>query len=150
MSIDLAELRRKSPLLFGTCILAGIHITPSLHRSETHHKLYNHVHGKLTQSQLTSSELLDTIQALLVLSMWDLRPTQDHDHSNSGLPSGIAAMQVIRTTRFESLVQTDQLMEKPKSRELLRTWNLVCLCHIKFVIPLIAPKTGAIRGMTPQ
>jgi len=140
MSTDPAELRRNSPLLFGTCILAGVHTTPSLRGSETHHKLYNHVHGKLAQSQLASGELLDTTQALMMFSMWDLRPTQDHDHNNSWLLSGIAAMQVIRTTRFESLVQTDQLMERSKSRELLRTWNLVCLCHIQFVIPFIAQK----------
>lgn len=133
MSTDPAELRTKSSLLFGTCILAGIHITPSLYGSETHQKLYNHVQGILAQSQLVSGAYLDTIQALLIFSMWDLRPTRDHDHGNSWLLSGIAAMQVVMTTRFETLFRTNDCHEVSRSREILRTWNLVCLCHLQFV-----------------
>ena len=138
MSTDPTELRKKSPLLFGTCILAGIHITPSLHGSETHHNLYHHVQWILNQSQLGSGASFDTIQALLIFSMWNLRPIQDHDHGNSWLLSGIAAMQVIRTTQFETLLQTDDPMESSKSRRLPRTWNNICLCHTQFVMSLIA------------
>ncbi|KAJ5090081.1 hypothetical protein N7532_008765 [Penicillium argentinense] len=134
MSTDPIDLRSKSSLLFGTCILAGIHITPALYGSETHQKLYKHVYDMLAQSQLVSGTSLDTIQALLIFSMWDLRPTRDHDHGNSWLLSGLAAMKVMMITRFENLFQASDGQEVSRSRELLRTWNLICLCHLQFSI----------------
>ncbi|KAJ5702318.1 hypothetical protein N7488_009866, partial [Penicillium malachiteum] len=135
MSTEPANLRAKSPLLFGTCILAGLHITPSLHGSSTHQTLYRHVHGLLGQAQSASAVSLDTIQAMLIFSMWDLRPTRDHDHGNSWLLSGTAAMQVMITTSFESILQSpSQIQEQARAREMLRTWNLICLCQLQFSV----------------
>ncbi|KAJ5219485.1 uncharacterized protein N7498_001584 [Penicillium cinerascens] len=134
LNTDLTDLRTKSPLLFGTCILAGLHITPSLHGSPTHHALYRHVHGLLGRSQCASAVSLDTIQAMLVCSMWDLRPTRDHDHGNSWLLSGTAAMQVMITTSFGQLLQTRNIQEQARAREILRTWNLICLCQLQFSV----------------
>ncbi|KAJ5093808.1 hypothetical protein N7456_009669 [Penicillium angulare] len=134
MSIKPSDLRAQSPLLFGTCILAGLHITPSLHGSSTHQALYRHVHGLLSQAQSASAVSLDTIQAMLVFSMWDLRPTRDHDHGNSWLLSGTAAMQVMITTSFESLLQITNAQEQTRARDILRTWNLICLCQLQFSV----------------
>ncbi|KAJ5671911.1 hypothetical protein N7507_001038 [Penicillium longicatenatum] len=134
LNTDLTDLRAKSPLLFGTCILAGLHITPSLHGSPTHHALYRHVHGLLGRSQCAPAVSLDTVQAMLVCSMWDLRPTRDHDHGNSWLLSGTAAMQVMITTSFGQLLQTRNIQEQARAREILRTWNLICLCQLQFSV----------------
>lgn len=133
MNTQPEDLRVKSPLLFGTCILAGLHITPSLHGSSTHHVLYRHVHGLLGQAQFASDFSLDKIQAMLIFSMWDLRPTRDHDHGSSWLLSGTAAMQVMITTPFGSLLNTTGAQEQARSREMLRTWNLICLCQLQCV-----------------
>ena len=132
MSTELGNLRTRSPLLFGTCVLAGLHITPSLHGSSTHQTLYQHVHRLLGQSYLTSGASLDTTQAMLIFSMWDLRPTRDHDHGNSWFLSGTAAMQVMITTSFGQLLQTHSPQEQARARELTRTWNLICLCQLQY------------------
>ncbi|KAJ5928793.1 hypothetical protein N7466_007749 [Penicillium verhagenii] len=134
LGTELADIRAKSPLLFGTCVLAGLHITPSLHGSSTHHALYRHVHGLLGRSQFASSVSPDTIQAMLICSMWDLRPTRDHDHGNSWLLSGTAAMQVMISTSFGQLLQTSSTQEQARAREIIRTWNLICLCQLQFSV----------------
>lgn len=71
---------------------------------------------------------------MLICSMWDLRPTRDHDHGNSWLLSGTAAMQVMITTSFGQLGQTSSIQEQARAREILRTWNLICLCQLQYVI----------------
>ncbi|KAJ5759424.1 hypothetical protein N7520_006580 [Penicillium odoratum] len=134
LSTELTDLRAKSPLLFGTCILAGLHITPSLHGSSTHHALYRHIHGLLGRSQFASTISPDTIQSMLICAMWDLRPTRDHDHGNSWLLSGTAAMQVMITTSFGQLVQVESTQEQARARGILRTWNLICLCQLQFSV----------------
>ncbi|CAG8276426.1 unnamed protein product [Penicillium nalgiovense] len=111
MSTGPVQLRTKSPLLFGTCILAGLHITPSLHGSSTHQALYRHIHGLLGQAHLSSTTSLDTIQSMLMFSI------------------GTAAMQVIMTTPFAQLLKTSDAdgCERAHAQEIIRTWNLICL-----------------------
>ncbi|KAJ5662131.1 uncharacterized protein N7477_009747 [Penicillium maclennaniae] len=104
MSTEPVDIYYKSSLLLGTCILAGFHSVPTLHGSDLHRVLYRHVHSLLGRAHLASSASLDTIQAMLIFSMWDLRPTRDHDHGNSWLLSGMTAMQVVMTTRFDQLL----------------------------------------------
>ena len=135
MSTDPTQLRSKSPLLFGTCILAGLHISPSLHGSPTHQALYRQVHGLLGRAHLSSAASLDTIQSMLIFSMWDLRPNLCHDHINSWLLSGTAAMRVIMTTPFEQILNTSDTNdhEQVQEQELMRTWNLICLCQLQYV-----------------
>lgn len=135
MSTDPVQLRTKSPLLFGTCILAGLHITPSLHGSSTHQALYRHIHGLLGQAHLSSTASLDTIQSMLIFSMWDLRPTLGPDHGTSWLLSGTAAMRVIMTTPFGQLPNTSDAdeSERAQAQEIMRTWNLICLCQLQCV-----------------
>lgn len=127
------DMRSKSSLLLGSCILAGFHSIPTLHGSPTHHALYVHVHGLLGRAHLASATSLDTIQAMLIFSMWDLRPTGDHEHRSSWLLSGMAAMQVVMTTRFDQLLCASSASEATQSRELIRTWNLICLCQLQYV-----------------
>ncbi|RFU25666.1 hypothetical protein B7463_g10673, partial [Scytalidium lignicola] len=117
MSTDSIELRTKSPLLFGTCILAGLHINPALHGSDTHKSLYRHVHGLLGQANITSPASLETIQSMLIFSMWDLMLDREHDHGNCWLLSGTAAMQVMMTTNFEQLLQVKDRQGNAKARE---------------------------------
>lgn len=135
MSTDPVQLRTKSQLLFGTCILAGLHITPSLHGSSTHQALYRHIHGLLGQAHLSSTASLDTIQSMLIFSMWDLRPTLGPDHGTSWLLSGTAAMRVIMTTPFGQLPNTSDAggCERAQAQEIMRTWNLICLCQLQCV-----------------
>ncbi|KAJ6048381.1 uncharacterized protein N7446_011064 [Penicillium canescens] len=132
MTTDPVQLRTKSPLLYGTCLLGGLHITPSLHGSQTHQALYRHVHGLLGQTHLSSASSLDTIQSMLILSMWDLRPTLGHEHGNSWLLSGTAGMRVMMTTSFEQLLKSNNSNggEESRAQELMRTWNLICLCQL--------------------
>ncbi|CAI7672460.1 unnamed protein product [Penicillium viridicatum] len=136
MSTDPVQLRAKSPLLFGTCILAGLHITPSLHGSSTHQALYRYVHGLLGQAHLSSTASLDTIQSMLIFSMWDLRPTLGPDHGTSWLLSGTAAMRVIMTTPFGQLPNKSDAdgSEQAQAQEIMRTWNLICLCQLQFSV----------------
>jgi hypothetical protein len=133
MNTDPVQLRTKSPLLYGTCLLGGLHITPSLHGSQTHQALYRHVHGLLGQTHLSSVSSLDTIQSMLILSMWDLRPTLGHEHGNSWLLSGTAGMRVMMTTSFEQLLKSNNSNggEEVRAQELMRTWNLICLCQLQ-------------------
>lgn len=132
MSTDPVQLRAKSPLLYGTCLLGGLHITPTLHGSQTHEALYRHVHGLLGQTHLSSASSLDTIQSMLILSMWDLRPTLSHEHGNSWLLSGTAGMRVMMTTSFEQLLKSKSNGgEEARAQELMRTWNLICLCQLQ-------------------
>lgn len=135
MSTDPVHLRTKSPLLFGTCILAGLHITPSLHGSSTHQALYRHVHGLLGHAHLSSIASLDTIQSMLIFSMWDLRPDLGPDHGNSWLLSGTAAMHTIMTTPFGQVPKASDGDESKhvQAQELMRTWNLICLCQLQCV-----------------
>jgi hypothetical protein len=136
MSTDPTHLRSKSPLLLGSCLLAGLHIIPSLHGSSTHQALYRQVHELLGQAHLSSAASLDTIQSMLIFSMWDLRPTLGHDHTNSWLLSGTAAMRVIMTTPFEQISNTSDTNghEQVQAQELMRTWNLICLCQLQYVL----------------
>ncbi|KAJ5972379.1 uncharacterized protein N7479_002297 [Penicillium vulpinum] len=136
MTTDPIQLRTKSPLLFGTCILAGLHITPSLYGSPTHQALYRHIHGLLGQAHLSPATSLDTIQSMLIFSMWDLRPTLGPDHSTSWLLSGTAAMRVIMTTPFGQLPKTSDAdgRERTQAQEIMRTWNLICLCQLQFSV----------------
>jgi hypothetical protein len=135
MNTDPTHLRCKSPLLFGTCILAGLHTTPSLHGSPTHQALYRQVHARLGQAHLSSSASLDTIQSMLICCMWDLRPTLGHDHSNSWLLSGTAAMRVIMTTPFDQISNSSDNSgpDLVEAQEMMRTWNLICLCQLQYV-----------------
>lgn len=133
MGTDSEVLRSRSPLLFGACVLAGLHVNSTLHGSQTHHALYRHVQGLLGQSHLVSQCSLDTVQAMLISSMWDLRPMRDYDHGNSWLLSGTAAMQLMLTTPFDDLLSTAGNLEKPRAREIMRTWNLICLCQLQYV-----------------
>lgn len=139
MSTEPADIYSKSTLLLGTCILAGFHSVPTLHGSETHRILYRHVHGLLGRAHLASTASLDTIQAMLIFSMWDLRPTRDHDHGNSWLLSGMAAMQVVMTTRFDQLLCANNSSQASQSREFMRTWNLICLCQLQYVLQISGP-----------
>ncbi|KAJ5823136.1 hypothetical protein N7447_005476 [Penicillium robsamsonii] len=136
MSTDPVQLRTRSPLLFGTCILAGLHITPSLYGSSTHQALYRHIHGLLGQAHLSSTASLDTIQSMLIFSMWDLRPNSGPDHSTSWLLSGTAAMRVIMTTPFGQHPKTSDAdgRERAQAQEIMRTWNLICLCQLQFSV----------------
>ncbi|KAJ5942525.1 hypothetical protein N7516_002693 [Penicillium verrucosum] len=133
---DPVQLRTKSSLLFGTCILAGLHITPSLHGSSTHQALYHHIHGLLGQAHLSSTASLDTIQSMLIFSMWDLRPSLGPDYGTSWLLSGTAAMRVIMTTPFGQLPNTSDADggERAQAQEIMRTWNLICLCQLQFSV----------------
>lgn len=136
MSTDPVQLRTKSPLLFGTCIFAGLHSTPSLHGSSTHQALYRHIHGLLGQAHLSSTASLDTIQSMLIFSMWGLRPTFGPDYGTSWLLSGTAAMRVIMTTPFGQLPNTSDADggERAQAQEIMRMWNSICLCQLQCVI----------------
>ncbi|KAJ5380675.1 uncharacterized protein N7496_003103 [Penicillium cataractarum] len=134
MTTDPENLRARSPLLFGACVLAGLHVNSTLHGSPTHYALYRHVHGLLGRSHLVSHSSLDTVQSMLIFSMWDLRPMRDSDHGNSWLLSGTAAMQLMLTTPFDDLLITTEGVEKQRAREVIRTWNLICLCQLQFSV----------------
>ena len=129
-----SALRQISPLLFASCVLAGLHINPSLHSSQIHHELYQHVSGLLSRSMLLSPLSLEAIQSMLIFSMWNLVPNKDAEHLDTWLLSGIAGMQGMLAINFEQLLKTrkDGLVD-PKSRETLRSWNLICLCHLQYV-----------------
>ncbi|OQD87687.1 hypothetical protein PENANT_c005G07897 [Penicillium antarcticum] len=134
MSTDPVQLRTKSPLLYGTCLLGGLRAIPALHGSEIHQALYRHVHGLLGQTHLSSASSLDTIQSMFILSMWDLRPTLGHEHGNSWLLSGTAGMRVMMTTSFEQLLKPNSSEQEARAQELMRTWNLICLCQLQFSV----------------
>ncbi|KAJ5232544.1 hypothetical protein N7468_005500 [Penicillium chermesinum] len=136
MSTKPKEIYSRSSLLLGTCMLAGFHSIPSMHGSETHHSLYQHIHGLLGRRNLASTASLDTIQAMLIFSMWDLRPTREYDHGNSWMVSGMAAMHVVMTTRFDNLLcaNSDDSPQHSQAQEYMRTWNLICLCQLQFSV----------------
>ena len=129
-------LRQASSLLFASCVLAGIQIDPTLHGSRLHHDLYQHFSGLLSRSMLTSPLSLEAIQSMLIFSMWNLVPNKDTEHLDTWLLSGIAGMQGMLAINFELLLKprTDGLVD-PKSRETLRSWNLICLCHLQYACP---------------
>lgn len=58
---------------------------------------------------------------------------RDSDHGNSWLLSGTAAMQLMLSTPFDDLMSTSEGIEKPRAREIIRTWNLICLCQLQYV-----------------
>lgn len=125
-------IRQTSPLLFASCTLAGLHIIRSLHGSELHQALYKHISELLSKSMLISPLSLETIQSLLVLSMWNLVPNKDTEHVNGWLLSGMAAMHGMLTLNFEQLGRSQKDADIDlKSREALRSWNLICLCHLQ-------------------
>lgn len=126
------EIRRASPLLFASCTLAGLHINRNLHGSTTHQALYNHISALLSKSMLISPLSLETIQSMLILSMWNLVPNKDTEQIDGWLLSGMAAMHGMLTLNFEQLVKSQKEMRiDPKSQEALRSWNLLCLCHLQ-------------------
>jgi hypothetical protein len=131
-----SALRQTSPLLFTGCVLVGLHINPSLHASQIHHELYQHVSGLLSRSMLVSPLSLGAIQSQsrLIFSMWNLVPNKDAENLDTWLLSGIAGMQGILAINFEQMLKTrkDGLVD-PKSRETLRSWSLICLCHLQYV-----------------
>lgn len=75
---------------------------------------------------------LEAIQSMLIFSMWNLVPNKDTEHLDTWLLSGIAGMHGMLAINFEKLVQTrtDDLVD-PRLRETLRSWNLICLCHLQ-------------------
>jgi hypothetical protein len=132
MKSNPSALRQSSSLLFASCVLAGLQIDPSLHGSQLHHDLYQHVSGLLGRSMLASPLSLESIQSMLIFSMWNLVPNNDTEHLDPWLLSGVAGMQGMLAINFEQLLKprTDGLVD-PKSRETLRSWNLICLCHLQ-------------------
>ena len=86
------SIRHISPLLFASCVLAGLHINPSLHGTNVHQALYRHVSGLISKSMLVTPLPLETIQAMLIFSMWNLVPNKDTEHIDTWLLSGMAAM----------------------------------------------------------
>lgn len=138
MNTEPEDIFSRSSLLLGTCMLAGFHSVSNLHGSETHHILYRHVHDLLGRANLASTASLDTIQAMLIFSMWDLRPTRDYDHGNSWVLSAMAAVHAVMTTRFDQLLRADKPSEISFSQELMRTWNLICLCQLQYVSKLFS------------
>lgn len=133
------QIREASPLLFATCTLAGLHINRNLHGSEMHQNLYNHITGMMSKCMLISPLSLETIQSMLILSMWNLVPDKDTEHIDGWLLSGTAAMHGMLALNFEQIVQSqkDRGMD-PRSREALRSWNLICLCHLQYVLFLFS------------
>jgi len=124
--------QRTSPLLFSTCVLAGLHIDPSLHGSEIHQALYKHASDLISRSILVSPLSLEAIQSMFIFSMWNLVPNKDSEHIDSWFLSGMAAMHGMLAINFEELMQVkmDGSVD-PRSREALRSWNLICLCHLQ-------------------
>lgn len=127
-------VQRTSPLLFATCILAGLQIENQLHGSEIHQALYKHTSGLISRSMLVSPLSLEAIQSIFIFSMWNLVPNKDTEHIDSWFLSGMAAMHGMLAINFEELMrpQKDGRVD-PRSREALRSWNLICLCHLQYV-----------------
>lgn len=129
------SIRQDSPLLFASCVLAGLHINPSLHGSNVHQALYHHVSSLLGKSMLVSPLSLEAIQAMFIFSMWNLVPNKDTEHIDTWLLSGMAAMHGMLAINFEHLVQEPKNGKvDSKSREAIRTWNLICLIHLQFSV----------------
>lgn len=127
-------IRQTSPLLFASCVLAGLHINPSLHGSNVHQALYHHVSSLLGKSMLVSPLSLEAIQAMFIFSMWNLVPNKDTEHIDTWLLSGMAAMHGMLAINFEQLVQGPKNAGgkvDSKTREAIRTWNLICLIHLQ-------------------
>jgi hypothetical protein len=129
-----SSLRQAPSLLRASCVLAGLQIDSSLHGSQLHHDLYQHVTELLSGTMLASPLSLETIQSMLIFSMWNLVPNNDTEHLDPWLLSGVAGMQGMLAINFEQLQKprTDGLVD-PRSRETLRSWNLICLCHLQYV-----------------
>lgn len=132
MKSDPSALRQTSSLLLASYVLAGFQIDPSLHGTQLHYDLYQHVSGLLSKTMLTCPLLLETIQSMLIFSMWNLMPDRDAGHLDPWLLSRVAGMQGMLVINFEQLFKprTDGRVD-PKSRETLRSWNLICLCHFQ-------------------
>lgn len=128
-------IRQDSPLLFTTCLLAGLHIEPKLHGSEIHRRLYQHYTDLVGKAILCTPLTMETIQSIFIASMWNLVPDKDTGYTDSWLLSGFAAMHFMLSVNFEQILQPkkDDRVD-PKAREALRTWNLICLCHLQFSI----------------
>lgn len=140
------SIRQTSPLLFTTCLLAGLHINPEMHDSETHCKLYHHFTSLVGGAILCTPLTVETIQSIFMSSMWNLVPEKDTGYIDSWLSSGIAAMHGMLSINFEQLLRppSDGSVD-PKVCEAMRTWNLICLCHLQFSIgtgrpPVISPQ----------
>ena len=129
-----SSLQQAPSLLRASCVLAGLQIDSSLHGSQLHHDLYQHVRGLLSRIMLASPLSLEAIQSMLIFSMWNLVPNSDTEHLDPWLLSGVAGMQGMLAINFEHLMkaQTDGLVDL-KSRETFRSWNLICLCHLQYV-----------------
>lgn len=132
MHSDPSSLRQAPSLLRASCVLAGLQIDSSLHGSQLHHDLYQHVSGLLSRTMLSSPLSLEAIQSMLIFSMWNLVPNNDTEHLDPWLLSGVAGMQGMLAINFEHLLKprTDGLVD-PRSRETFRSWNLICLCHLQ-------------------
>ncbi|RDW71693.1 hypothetical protein BP5796_07727 [Coleophoma crateriformis] len=126
-------LRQTSPLLFATCVLAGLQINPSQH-VKLHQELYQHVSSLLSKSMLVSPLSLEAIQAMLIFSMWNLAPDNDTSNVDTWLLSGITGMQGSLAINFEQLLKPAAEGGNVKARETLRAWNLICLCHLQFSV----------------
>jgi len=75
---------------------------------------------------------VETIQAILIFSMWNLVPNKDTEHIDTWLLSGMAAMHGMLAINFEQLVQTPKNGRvDTRAREVIRTWNLICLVHLQ-------------------
>ena len=77
---------------------------------------------------LTSPLSLESIQSMLIFSMWNLIPGKDIEHLDPWLLSGVAGMQGMWAINFEQLLnrRTHGLVD-PNLRETLRSWNFMSL-----------------------
>ncbi|KAF2635656.1 hypothetical protein P280DRAFT_553703 [Massarina eburnea CBS 473.64] len=135
MKSEPSAVRNASSILFASCVLAGLQINPSLHGSQLHHDLYQHVSELVSKAMLSSPLSLESIQSMLVFSMWNLVPDKNTEHLDPWLLSGVAGMQGMLAINFEQLLkpQIDGVIDS-KSRETLRSWNFICLCHLQFSV----------------
>lgn len=124
LELDPWTIRRSSPLLFATCLLTGLCTIHSLCNSQLHVDLFTHVEELTSKALLRTPLPLESVQAFLMLSVWDLTPSKFYRYIDSWLMSGMGIMHGMLCVDFHKSANE-------RHKNMMKTWNLLHLTHLQ-------------------
>lgn len=137
---SLTDLKRKHPLLFAICLLAGIRATEGLNSSELHITLHSMVKTHLGMKTLDTPIDMSTIHAMLIFSAWSFGPlVPGGRYIDSWLMSSATITHCMLSFPLSDLGALTGLYDEA-SRNMCRMWIQASLLHLKYALEILLPR----------
>ena len=135
---NFAVLKEHHPLLFAACLVVGMQTVPSLRSSALYDSLYTMTRDNLGRAMVNTPVKLPTIHSMLVFASWNVARNFGGRYIDNWFLSGSAILHlllVLDIRVFDSSL-SDSVDSDVEAQDVLRTWCLACLLHVKQVLPV--------------